>query len=471
VHAGDTILSYADTDALVSATAAALRARGCAGRFIGLCAPNCLEFVVGYFAILRAGGMVVPINPKLGADEIVYIAGDAHLHSILHPPTIALLDAAATSLVTAAPLDLHITPVPAALQGSAPTFPHNLAAIAVCIYTSGTTGRPKGALLTHAALLHNARICALGLQSRTGAECFVTVLPLFHAFAASACMLHALWCASRILLIEQFQPHDVLRQMARANATVFLGVPAMYAVFAQLDALPVIPSWRLCIAGGAPLPAPVSEAFTAKFSMPIYEGDGPTECGPATSINPLGGAIKIGTIGLPLPGVEMRIVDDALQTLPDNTVGEIAVRSPSNFTGYLNQPAETAHTLVNGWVRTGDVGTRDQDGYFSIIDRTKDMLIVGGLNVYSREVEEYVCRHPAVQEVAVVGVPDELRGEVPAAFVVPRAGATLTLAELKRFLRGKLALYKIPRQLHLCEALPRNTTGKVLKTALRASLH
>jgi len=469
IHVADATLTYARVDELVDAAAIALRARACAGRFIGLCAPNCLEFVIGYFAILRAGGMVVPLNPKLGADEIAYIAGDAHLHAILHPPTLALLDAAATALVTAAPLDLRITPVPAALQGAAPSFPRELAGIAVCIYTSGTTGRPKGALLTHAALLHNARICALGLHSQTGAECFVTVLPLFHAFAASACMLHAVWSASRILLVEQFQTHDVLRQMARVSATVFLGVPAMYAVFAQLDTPPVIPSWRLCIAGGAPLPAPVFEAFTAKFKMPIYEGDGPTECGPATSINPLGGTIKIGTIGLPLPGVEMRIVDDALQTLPDNTVGEIAVRSPSNFTGYLNQPEETAHTLVDGWVRTGDVGVRDTDGYFSIIDRKKDMLIVGGLNVYSCEVEEYVRRHPAVQDVAVIGVADALRGEAPVAFVVPRAGATLTLTELKRFLRGKLAQYKIPRQLHLCEALPRNATGKVLKTALRAA--
>jgi len=470
VHVADATLTYARVDELVDAVAAALRARACAGRFVGLCAPNCLEFVVGYFAILRAGGMVVPINPKLGADEIAYIAGDAHLLAILHPPALALLDTAASALVTVAPLALHITPVPTALQGCAPTFSRNLAGIAVCIYTSGTTGRPKGALLTHAALLHNARICALGLHSQTGTECFVTVLPLFHAFAASACMLHALWCAASILLIEQFQPQDVLRQMARVNATVFLGVPAMYAVFAQLDAPPVIPSWRLCIAGGAPLPAPVFAAFTAKFKMPIYEGDGPTECGPATSINPLGGAIKIGTIGLPLPGVEMRIVDDDLRDVPDGVAGEIAVRSPSNFTGYLNQPEETEYTLVNGWVRTGDIGTRDTDGYFSIVDRKKDMLIVGGLNVYSCEVEEYIQRHAAVLDVAVIGVPDDLRGEAPVAFVVPRAGMTLTLAELKRFLRGKLAAYKIPRQLHLCAALPRNATGKVLKTSLRASL-
>jgi long-chain acyl-CoA synthetase len=470
IHAADAPLTYARVDELVDAAAAALRAHGCPGRFVGLCAPNCLAFVVGYFAILRAGGMVVPINPRLGADEIAYIAGDAHLPVILHPPAITLLDTAAVPLVAAAPLDLRLTPVALARQGCAPAFPRDMADMAVCIYTSGTTGRPKGALLTHAALLHNARICARGLHSQTGAECFVTVLPLFHAFAASACMLHALWSASRVLLIEQFSPLDVLRQMARVQATVFLGVPSMYAVLAQLDAPPVIPSWRLCVAGGAPLPAAVAAAFLAAFKMPIYEGDGPTECGPATSLNPIGGTTKIGTIGLPLPGVAMRIVDDDLRDLPDGAVGEIIVHSPSNFSGYLNQPEETAHTLVDGWVRTGDLGTRDADGYFSIVDRKKDMLIVGGLNVYSCEVEEYVRRHAAVQDVAVVGVPDELRGEAPVAFVVPRAGAALTLPELKRFLRGKLAPYKIPRQLHLCGMLPRNATGKVLKTALRASL-
>jgi long-chain acyl-CoA synthetase len=468
VHAGELTLTYAETDALVSTAADALRRRNVAGRFIGLCAPNSPAFVIGYFAILRAGGMVVPVNPKLGTDEIAYIAGDAHLHSVVHPPAVTIMDGNPTPLLSAGTVCLHGTPVPATLQGQPPRFPADLADVAVCIYTSGTTGRPKGALLSHRALLHNARMCARGLQSQSNHECFVTVLPLFHAFAASACMLHALWSASRILLVEQFSPLEVLRQMARVHATVFLGVPSMYAVLAQVEQPPAIPSWRLCVAGGAPLPAVVAAAFLAAFKMPIYEGDGPTECGPATSINPIGGTTKIGTIGRPLPGVTMRIVADDLRDVPDGTVGEIVVRSPSNFNGYLNQPEETARTLVDGWVRTGDLGTRDADGYFSIVDRKKDMLIVGGLNVYSREVEEYIRRHPAVHDVAVIGVPDDLRGEAPAAFVVPRAGATLSLGELKRFLRGKLAAYKIPRHLHLCDTLPRNATGKILKTALRA---
>jgi len=249
---------------------------------------------------------------------------------------------------------------------------------------------------------------------------------------------------------------------------VFLGVPAMYAVLTQLDDAPAIPSWRLSIAGGAPLPPAVFAAFQQRFGMPIHEGDGPTECGPATSINPIGGVVKVGTIGVPLPEVAMNIVDDDLRPLPDNAAGEIVVRSPSNFIGYLNQPEATARTLVDGWVRTGDVGIRDADGYFRIVDRVKDMLIVGGLNVYSREVEEYVARHPAVREAAVVGAPDALRGEVPIAFVVARAGCALTTAELRTFLRGKLAAYKIPKHVHCLAELPRNATGKILKTTLRA---
>jgi long-chain acyl-CoA synthetase len=470
IRTAHTTITFAQCQRAVSALATALAPHRVAGRFVGVCAPNCPAFVVSYFAVLRAGGMVVPLNPKLGAEELAYIARDANLAGVLHVPSSTPVPDCAPAILLddAAVGTVLLSGTPTSWCGKEPVFPQSLRDVAVCIYTSGTTGHPKGALLTHASLLHNARICAAGLQSTNGTECFVTVLPLFHAFAASACMLQALWVSSSMLLIEQFQPADVLRLMQQHGATVFLGVPAMYAVLAQVDEVPTIPSWRLNIAGGAPLPQAVFSAFRARFGMPIHEGDGPTECGPATSINPVGGVIKVGTIGVPLQDVTMDIVDDDMQALPDNTVGEIAVKSPSNFIGYLNQPEATAQTLVNGWVRTGDLGMRDSDGYFSIVDRVKDMFIVGGLNVYSREVEEYVARHPSVREVAVVGAPDRLRGEVPIAFVVVHPERVLTTAELRVFLRGKLAAYKIPRHVHCVASLPRNATGKILKTTLRA---
>jgi len=466
------ILSFSQCDAAVSALAAQLRAAGCQPRsFIGLWCPNRPEFVIAYFAILRAGCIVVPLNPKLAPAELLYLLADAHISHVLHPPDVPFALACPPAFV----FDHHActitcSTVDAALRGVPPAFPPSLDNIAVCIYTSGTTGRPKGALLSHAALAANARMCAAGLRSRENAECFVAVLPLFHAFAASACMLHAIVTGARLLLAEHFQPLELLRLMAQHHATVFMGVPAMYAVLASIEQPPHIPSWRLCISGGAPLPLTVYDQFLARYHMPIHEGDGPTECGPATSINPVGGTVKPGTIGLPLHGVDMRIVDENMRALPHGRIGEIIVRSPSNFSAYLNQPEETARTIVDGWVRTGDLGICDADGYFSIVDRKKDMLIVAGLNVYPREVEEYIRQHPAVADIAVIGLDDDIRGEMPVACVVLRPHASLTLRELRAFLRPRIAAYKLPRRLVILDALPRNATGKVLKTALRAQL-
>ena len=472
LHWGEQTLSYADCDALVTRATDVLATLPIPGRFIGLIAPNRPAFIIGFLAILRAGGRVVPINPRLGPDELRFIAADAHIPLILHTPDLPVPWFASThDVLQGEGVALAATDIPGDEQGQPPSFPGDLAHVAVCIYTSGTTGRPKGALLTHTALLHNVRMCADGLGTRVGEECLVTVLPLFHAFAISACFLHAMCAHSRLLLVEHFQPVEVLRMMERHAATVFLGVPAMYAVLAQIDTAPAIPCWRLCISGGAPLPLAIAEAFQQRFGLQIHEGDGPTECGPAASVNPVDGRVKVGTIGVPLRGVEMKIVGDDLDELPNGAVGEIAVRSPSNFIGYLNQPGPTADTLRDGWVLTGDLGTRDDDGYFSIVDRKKDMLIVGGLNVYSREVEKYIAAHPAVAEVAVVGEPDGMRGEIPVACVVVREGRTLALPDLKAYLRARIAQYKIPRRLHIVEALPRNASGKVLKAELRGRYH
>jgi len=470
---GSRTVSYGAVNALAGRAADALQSTGpVKDRFVGLVAPNRPEYVVAWLAILRAGGRVVPLNPRLGPAEVAHVVADAHVPLVVHVPELdPKLGQPSSELMDEDGARLAFTVVPAGMQGAPPSFPSRLDDVAVCIYTSGTTGRAKGALLTHAALLENAAMCASGLGSQPGMDCFVAVLPLFHAFASSACMLHAMVTGSRLLLIDQFQPQEVLSQMARRHATVFLGVPAMFGVLASLDAPPIIPSWRLSVSGGAPLPSAIPTRFAEKFHMSIHEGDGPTECGPATSVNPIGGVVKTGTIGLPLRGVTMRIADDDLRELPDGTVGEIIVRSPSNFIGYLNQPEETARTLVDGWVRTGDLGMRDSDGYLSIVDRKKDMLLVGGLNVYPREVEDYIGQHPAVAEVAVVGKPDGIRGEIPAACVVLRPDRALTLPDLRAFLRTRIAAYKIPRVLTVLDALPRNATGKVLKTVLRGSFH
>ena len=469
LHFENLTRSFSACDVLVEHTAQALKNAGkYQGRFVGLISSNRPEFVIAYLAILRAGAKAVPINPRLGKEELAYIIKDACIPAIIHPACMSIqVNGSAAALISEDCIALSLVTVSPDLLADSPSFPANTDDIAVCIYTSGTTGRSKGALLTHQALMHNARMCTDGLGSKEGEECFVTVLPLFHAFAASACMLHAIWCSSRILLVEQFHPQEIFRQMALHKATVFMGVPAMYGVMAQVDDVPDIPGWWLNISGGAPLPQVISDRFFNRFAMPIHEGDGPTECGPATTINPIRGTVKVGTIGLPLIDVDMKIVDENHNDLPRNEIGEIIVRSPSNFTGYLNQPEETSKALVDGWVFTGDLGTCDDDGYFSIVDRKKDMLIVGGLNVYPREVEEYLLQHPAIAQCAVVGKADGVRGEIPVAFIVLNENAELTLPDLKSFLREKIANYKIPRELHCIPELPRNATGKTLKTVLR----
>ena len=467
---GEDTITYKETDELVSELSAELSSLGdLKGRFILLALPNCPAFVIAYHAILRLGAKVLPVNYRLAKEELEYIMQDACVPLSIYPAGKGeAITGEALAPLTFGKYSVGVKKTPAELIQKKPFFPADLSPVAVCIYTSGTTGHPKGALLTDDQLLANARMCHKGLDCHETGEVMVTVLPLFHAYAGTACLLMTLSCHSTMLIIENFQPLKVLEEMQKREATVFLGVPAMYGVLANVENPPKIPSWRICVSGGAPLPAVVGENFFAKYGLTIAEGDGPTECGPATAFNPVHGPVKVGTIGFPLEGVEMKIMSDDKKELPTGCVGEIAVKSPSNFLAYLNQPEETAKTLVDGWVYTGDLGFVDADGYFSIKDRKKDMLLVGGLNVYPREIEEYLMRHPAIKEVAVIGRNDELRGEVPVAFVALKEGQTLTELEMRQFLRDKLAAYKIPKELVILDALPRNPTGKIYKLALRS---
>jgi long-chain acyl-CoA synthetase len=230
------------------------------------------------------------------------------------------------------------------------------------------------------------------------------------------------------------------------------------------------PAWRFCVSGGAPLPPAVLEAFEARHGVPIYEGYGPTECSPVLTVNPPGGLRKVGSVGPALPDVEIRIVDPAGRSLPVDEVGEIAARGPNVMLGYLNKPAETAEAIRDGWYHTGDLGRMDEDGYVYIVDRKTDLILVGGLNVYPREVELVLERHPAVAEAAVFGARDPLRGESVTAHVIPRNGATVNAGELLQWCRQRLANYKLPRTIQVVEELPRTVTGKVLKSVLREDL-
>ncbi|MCM8757124.1 MAG: AMP-binding protein, partial [Candidatus Omnitrophica bacterium] len=340
--------------------------------------------------------------------------------------------------------------------------------VAAILYTSGTTGQPKGAMLTHRNLLFNVNSIVNTLPLRQE-DIFVAVLPLFHAFGATACMLVPLALGATIVALPRFSPEEVARTIKNVRATVFMGVPSMYFLLSQIpgEQRPDFSSLRFCISGGAPLPIEVMEKFEKQYGVLIYEGDGPTECSPVTAVNPVGGRRKPGSIGLPISGVEMKIVDETGKELPDGQIGEIIVRGENVMKGYLHREEETRQSFFGEYFRTGDLGYRDQDGYFFIVDRKKDMIIVNGLNVYPRMVEEVLYRHPAVAEAAVVGHPHPLHGEVPRAVLVLKPGMVVSRAEIIRFCRQYLGRHEVPVIVEFVSQLPKTPTGKILKKDLR----
>jgi long-chain acyl-CoA synthetase len=346
---------------------------------------------------------------------------------------------------------------------------------AVILYTSGTTGRPKGAVLTHRNLATNARAVAEVLAFDPASDRVLVVLPMFHAFAGTVGILTPLLCGAALIPVTRFDPQVITKGIGDQGATVFLGVPSLYTVLLRLDDA-AIARWRsvrLCISGGAALPLATLREFERRFGIPILEGDGPTECGPVTCVNPPTGPRKPGSVGPPIPGVAMRIADAEGRTLPDGEHGEVCVRGPSVMRGYWNLPEETAasfHADPTGrWFRTGDLGYRDADGWFYLVDRIKDLIICNGMNVYPRVVEEALVRHPAVAEAAVVGEPHPVHGEIPVAHVTLLPDQPVDAASLKHWCREQLGRHEIPRRIEVVTALPRNAAGKILKRELRRS--
>ena len=481
----DTNLTYGQLTAMVNRFAGALTSEGIGkGDRIAILLPNVPPFTIAYYGAAAIGAIAVPANPLLKAPELVHIWGDADVKLVVTLPQ--LLDSAGKAaselgirqVICVGPRDA----VPEGVrtfdefmaQGSvaapqaptlAPTDP------AVFIYTSGTTGKPKGAVLSHKNLLTNCRQIEEVLRF-TPDDNLLCVLPLFHSFAGTVCQNASLYCGCRFTCVEQFQPARVLDAIEKSAVTIFPGVPAMYAAILQFasDRPEALSRVRLCVSGGAPMPVALLEAFEKRFNTIIIEGDGPTECSPVTSVNPPDGVRKVGTIGLPLNGVQMRIFDDNDRELPIGQVGEIVVRGDNVMLGYHNQPEATAEAMRNGWYHTGDLGTMDEDGYFTIVDRKKDMLIVGGINVYPREVEELLYTHPAIADAAVIGAPDPVRGEEVVAVVSLKPGAELTARGVRDYCRASLANYKVPRRVIFREELPRSSTGKVLKRMLRKEM-
>ena len=465
---GDTEVRYRQLAASVQQIGRALTDRHgvIPGERVALWHHNAPDFVAAWYGILAAGGVVVPINNFLKPAEIAHILRDAGIRLLLSEPE---LIASAAGLAGEFPeLKLvAVTDLLAAPAGSsgepAVRGPEDLAVI---IYTSGTTGRPKGAMLSHGNLLHNVRSCEIVLEAVEG-DRLAVLLPLFHSFMMTVGMVLPLSVGGSMVLIRSLNPpKNAILEIIRHQATILPAVPQFFRALAGAglkDGLPL----RLCVSGGAPLPGEILREFEAHMSMPLIEGYGLSETSPVASLNPIHGQRKAGSIGLPIHDVEMAVWDEAGNALADRETGEIVIRGGNVMQGYWNQPEATAQALQNGWLRTGDVGYRDEEGYYYITDRKKDMLLVNGINVYPREIEEVIYQFPGVREAAVIGRTDARRGEMPIAFGARVEGRHIDAKSLTAFVKERLADYKVPRKIIELPALPRTATGKILKTALR----
>ncbi len=474
-------VSFAQMDHASDRIAAGLMQKGMGkGERIALYCINGPEFAIAYLGILKAGATVVPVNLLLSPSEVSYILEDSGARVLIYHQAMAEKVAAARPGVPGLELAVRIGAEP---DGGDLPFDDLLSAagdppavdfdpkddVAVVLYTSGTTGQPKGAQLTHGNLLANTDSVRRALDLQPGRDNMLVVLPMFHAFAATVGMLTPMLHGLAFTPVPRFDPGLVVDHIEAAGATVFLGVPSMYALYLKLpqDQVARWSSVRFCVSGGSALPVAVLQGFERRFGLPVLEGDGPTECSPVTCVNPLNGERKPGSVGLPVPDVDMCILDGDGRELPNGELGEVCVRGPNVMKGYLNRPEADAETFFSEWLRTGDLGYRDDDGYFFLVDRIKDMLIVNGMNVYPRIVEEALYRHPAVAEAAVVGEPHDLHGEIPVAHVVLKEGQSADGAGLRAWCRGELGSHEVPRKVLIRDALPRNAAGKILKRELR----
>jgi long-chain acyl-CoA synthetase len=441
-----------------------------AGDRVGLWLRNCPEFVPALFGALRSGAGVVPINNFLKPDEVSYILEDAGVEVLL---TERGMGAALEQLQAARPslkvmfVEEVIQAGSGSMEGGEVVFPARQEEdLAIIIYTSGTTGHPKGAMLSHGNLLHNIESCRQVLVA-VQEDCFVAVLPMFHSFMLTVSVLLPLLVGGSIVLVKSLHPaKNVIMEICQRQGTILPAVPPFFRALLN-SALPANFPIRVCISGGAALPVQLLHDFNAKMPVPLIEGYGLSEASPVVSLNPLRGKQKPGSIGLPISGVEMSVQDDEGRFLGIGQTGEICVRGGNVMMGYWNQPEETQKAIRRGWLLTGDVGHCDADGYYYITDRKRDMLIVNGLNVYPREIEEVIYQLPFINEAAVIGIPDFRKGEQPLAFVSPKDGAAMDEKAILQHIRQKLADYKLPKRVVVLPDLPHNATGKILKTTLR----
>ncbi|MCX2747867.1 long-chain fatty acid--CoA ligase [Arthrobacter sp. MI7-26] len=467
------------------AYAGALRARGIGpGDPVALLIPNVADFARAYYAVLALGGIVVPVHALLKAREIDFMLQDSGAKLLICAAPLLGEGAKGAALARVGILTVMAPEDPQGLprleaeaaestpiQHFVPRKPEDTATI---LYTSGTTGKPKGALGTHFALVEQVNVLLTStFDIRPGDRVFGG-LPLFHTFGQTCVLNTSLRRGATVVMCEKFSGNTALELMQKHKINIFFGVPTMYvALLEAARTNPIRPdTLRWGASGGAALPLAVMGKFREVFNADIHEGYGLTETSPVASFNHVGTTPRPGTVGTPLWGVDIEIarpeITDTIELLPRGELGELVVRGHNLFKGYLNQPSSTAESMVDGWFRTGDLGTKDEDGYLRILDRKKEMIIRNGYNVYPREVEEVLNQHPDVISAAVFGVPHETHGQEVAAAVVLAPGSTITTEQLTKHASAQLAAYKYPRIIKILTELPLGPSGKILKRELAA---
>jgi long-chain acyl-CoA synthetase len=424
---------------------------------------NQVEFVILMFAAWRIGATITPVNPALTPAEVTRQLDDSHARLLVTEDDSEPIPSIASIVVSELRYDL--APQDGARSQGAVDDPE---ALALLIYTSGTTGVPKGVMLDHANLDAMAEMGCTGLQLGATDRCLL-ILPLFHVNGIVVSVLCPLLAGASVVIAERFNATTFFETVERVRPTFFSAVPTIYSMLAALpeEIQPDTSSIRFGVCGAAPASAELLARFETRYGFPLVEGYGLSEATCGSTINPVDGLRKAGTVGLPFPGQEVRIVDTDGTPLPRGEVGEVMVSGPNVMRGYLGRPEETAAVITDGWLRTGDVGFLDEDGYLTLVGRSKEMIIRGGENIYPKEIEDALASHPAVLEAAVVGMPDEKWGEVVVAFIQPRPGMTIDVKSVEDLCKQQLSPYKRPISITVLEALPKNAVGKLDKKALR----
>lgn len=467
----DATLTWGQLDEATQRVATFLTRHGIApGDRVAVSLPNVPAFPVIAYGVWRAGAVLIPMNPLFMAREVEYYLDDAGVKLVFGMGGEAAKGAQNKGVEFVEVGSDQMQGVLAQHEPTPGVVDRAGDDTAVILYTSGTTGRPKGAELTHASLDKNQEVSARTLMEVAPDDVIMGCLPLFHVFGLTCGLNIAVATGATLTLIPRFDPKKVLEVIGRDKVTIFQGVPTMYQAMLAAAAQGGdydLSSLRTCVSGGSAMPVEVLKKFQERFAATILEGYGLSETSPVASFNHPNAERKPGSIGFPIEGVEMMISDAEGNELPQGEVGEIAIRGHLLMKGYWNRPDATAQAIRDGWFFSGDLARQDEDGYYYIVDRAKDMIIRGGYNVYPREVEEALYENPQIAEVAVVGVPHELYGEEVTAFVVRTPGSNLNEDDVKAFAKERVAAYKYPRTVTFIDALPKGATGKILKRELR----